>query len=148
MQLDRAANHIVIPSAGELTLPLDRDLNGRPLERPQPVTVGWQDRLDFDGKEAVFSGGVHARGVGGWMQAEKLTATMLQRVDFSSDSSERIEIGLVRCDGDVVVDRRERDATGLVGHEHFEVPSLSINRSTGRHPRPRARLDAVGTLCR
>jgi hypothetical protein len=43
----------------------------------------------------------------------------------------RVEIERVDCREQVVVDRYESNAAGLLGHEHFEIASLSLRRSTG-----------------
>ncbi|MFQ5495602.1 MAG: hypothetical protein ACE5EX_09505, partial [Phycisphaerae bacterium] len=51
-----------VPSGGRMTFPSRRDLDGRRLDRPIPVSISWSERMKYQGREnrAVFWGDVHA----------------------------------------------------------------------------------------
>ncbi len=62
IRLDTPAECVDVSGKGRLTLMSFKDLNGRKLLDPIPITVTWDDRMKYRGREdrAVFSGNVHA----------------------------------------------------------------------------------------
>ncbi len=56
-----------VPGAGRMTFQSHKDLDGRQLERPIPVSITWEEWMKFQGREnrSVFSGDVHATSAGG-----------------------------------------------------------------------------------
>ena len=51
-----------VPGAGRMTFRSRKDLDGRKVKEPIPISITWEDRLDYQGREnrAVFIGSVHA----------------------------------------------------------------------------------------
>lgn len=61
MRLKRGENRFWIDTPGEMTLPIDRDLQGNPAGKDRRLLVSWQRRMHFDGSLATFEGDVVAR---------------------------------------------------------------------------------------
>lgn len=51
-----------VPGAGRMTFQSYKDLDGRKVAKPIPVSITWTERMKYQGREnrAVFAGGVHA----------------------------------------------------------------------------------------
>ncbi len=56
-----------VPGAGRMTFQSHKDLDGRQLDQPIPVSITWEEWMKFQGREnrSVFSGDVHATSAGG-----------------------------------------------------------------------------------
>ncbi|MBN1854803.1 MAG: hypothetical protein JW829_18870 [Pirellulales bacterium] len=131
IRLDRAANRLWINSPGELTLPVHRDFSGQPLTQPEHITIAWDQGMDFNGQIAIFAGNILAHGAGAWLRTGKMTAQLADAISFEMKTADRPDVQRLVCDGDVVIDRREMDASGQIGEEHFEVASLDLEWNTG-----------------
>lgn len=51
-----------VPGAGRLSFRSNKDLNGQKLDQAIPITIEWQERMNYQGREnrARFAGSVHA----------------------------------------------------------------------------------------
>ena len=61
IMLDRAQNLVWVDGRGTMSLPIDRDFDGKQLPVPTELTISWLEQMMFDGLSAQFVGGVHAR---------------------------------------------------------------------------------------
>ena len=131
IRLDRAKNMVWIDSAGEISIPLEKDLNGKLLARPQPMVVVWQEGMNFDGKSAVFNGNVLAKTVGGGMRTDRMIATLRNAILFNEAKNSKPELDTITCDGSVVADQQTVENNVETSRIHFEIPWLSISHRTG-----------------
>lgn len=55
--LDREKESVIVAGPGSLRFRMDKDFDGRVLDKPRPVDVSWARHMDFRGKdnEAIFS---------------------------------------------------------------------------------------------
>jgi len=62
VELDVADQSALVPGRGRLTFPSRRDLDGRQLDRPIPISMTWSERMIFRGEQnrAILTGAVHA----------------------------------------------------------------------------------------
>jgi hypothetical protein len=132
INLSRGTNQLWIDGEGSMTLQVDRDMEGRPLDQPQPLDVQWQGRMIFNGLTATFERAITARTQQQQLRTELLQITLSRRVDFSkAKQGERPDVAELVCRGGVVLDSRTYDERGLASTEHMETADLSINRLTG-----------------
>ena len=59
-----------------MTLPVDRDLQGRPTGATELLTLVWQGQLQFDGLTARFERGVEAKLTNQYLRTDRLNRTL------------------------------------------------------------------------
>src|SRR5262249_4687252 len=77
IHLDRGANPSWTDSGGVMTLPMDRDLEGKPVAGNGRLEVTWQGQMFFDGRLARFTREVVAH------QGPRTMRTQLLKVNFA-----------------------------------------------------------------
>lgn len=136
IQLDRAQGRMWIDGAGRMNLLLDRDLEGKPLARPQPVDVAWQGGMAFDGRAAVFDRGVVVRSPDQLLRGEKVELALRERIDFADAETAKAlaakaAVEWVRCPGQFSLEHRTTGQQGTLAIAKGEARDLSFNRETG-----------------
>ncbi len=161
INVDAGTNRLWIDGAGAMKLPLDRDLEGKPLQHPDEVTITWQKEMDFvDGIRAQFEEKVEARTRDQLLRTAILEVQFLDRIDFRSvrsNSRPKAELAQIACRGGVFMEGRTYEAisvqpgpggNGLMhpvnlpadagmrppqqeSWEEFVALELTINRRTG-----------------
>jgi hypothetical protein len=117
-----------------MDLPLDRDLEGRPLSTPMTLSVEWQDRMVFDGRTACFEESVVASGPQQRLLTETLEVQFQQPIDFSAqqiDVAQRPKVEQILCRGGVRMESETIENEATVSHEQMQVPDLGINLNSG-----------------
>ncbi|MBU0717665.1 MAG: hypothetical protein KJ749_05395 [Planctomycetes bacterium] len=66
IELDVAGESARVPGAGRMSFRSAKDLDGRPVKDPIPISIAWAERMTYEGREnrAVFVGEVHAASSG------------------------------------------------------------------------------------
>lgn len=128
--LDRATNHLSIPGPGTLALPIDQDMQGRPLAEPQPLTITWRGRLEFDGQEAQFDDHVVARNTESTLRTPLLRTIFSEPVNFGG-GDERPEIDRLICRQGVQIDHRLLEAGRLTAWERLDARNLDYEYASG-----------------
>jgi len=132
LQLNRGTNRMWIDGSGWMTVPIDRDLQNRPLPTPGILRIAWEDRMVFDGRVARFEEAVDARTTNGQLQTETLEVHFQQAVDFSSDKiRQQPELEQILCRGGVFMENRSFEGPVQTSHEQMQVVDLAIHRVTG-----------------
>jgi len=132
LQLNRGTNRMWIDGSGWMTVPIDRDLQNRPLATPGILRIDWQDRMVFDGRVARFEEAVHACTTNGQLQTETFEVHFQQPVDFSSDKiRQRPELEQILCRGGVFMENYSFEGPMQISHEQVQVVDLAIHRVTG-----------------
>jgi hypothetical protein len=133
INLDRGANRMWIDGPGTMTMTIDRDLQGRPLEKPQPLNVAWQQRMNFDGLLATFERSVVAQGQHQELKTQVLKILLSERIDFAEkrETSARPDVAEIVCQGGVFIDGHTYDERGLASIEHIEAADLLVNIGSG-----------------
>ncbi|HUY32064.1 MAG TPA: hypothetical protein VMV69_04725 [Pirellulales bacterium] len=134
----RGENRIWVKDPGTLTLPGNRDLEGRPTEKSQPLQVDWRGEMEFDGKAAEFSGDVEARQEHTWIRTPSLGVMFVKTVRFASaDSSDSHgsgdppQVDRIVCRRGVQLESRGFDK--LTGRELESVDQLDARDLTLHH---------------
>ncbi len=132
INLNRGTNRLWIDGPGQTDVPLDRDLEGRPIQNAGPLTVLWQQRMSFDGKKAHFEGAVIAKTATQQLETETLDVILKRAVRFADPRTQPTpEVEQIICGGDISMENRTFDQYGLVSHDHIEVADLSIHLISG-----------------
>lgn len=140
IELERAKNWLWIDGPGRLSMPMTQDLDGRPLPRPQMLTVDWKRRMDFQSNTAVFDGAVVARSAQQLLNTEKLEAILTEAIDFSNPNvgaapgaRRRADLAVVRSHGPTSLESRQFGEDGAqTTYSRMELADLSINRTSGQ----------------
>lgn len=137
IHIDRGANRLWIPGPGRLDLPIDRDMEGRPLARPVSLTIQWQQGMDFNGQQVRFEGGVVASTPLQRLDTPSLVVELAQPVNFADEKlSQRPDVRSITCpgraEGDVRLVSRSFDEAGRqTSLDRLEAVNLSLDRATG-----------------
>ena len=133
IELDRATSRLFVYGAGRMTLPMDRDLQGQPLNKPEPLEVIWQRRMRFNGQTAWFEQGVRCRLGNHTLQTETMRVDFLTPIDFNRPSSgQRPEVRQFTTSGPVVIRGRTFAQGQLVASEELQARDLQIHRPSGK----------------
>src|SRR4029079_13519859 len=107
INLNRGTNQLWIVGAGLMTMQVDLDMQGRPLEKPQPLEVNWDGGMVFNGLTARFEQKVVARTQQQLLRTESLEIALSRKIDFSqSKQGDRPDVAEVICRGGVVLDSK------------------------------------------
>ena len=120
IDIQRNIDRLWIDGPGRMTMPVAQDLNGRPIEKPQQLTVSWQGGMDFRSNTVLFSRAVVAQSSNQFLNTEKLEATLSRPIDFanprglaSNQPADRPQLAQVRCYGPSLLKSREVDERGM-----------------------------------
>lgn len=133
IRLDRTANRLEIDRAGNMRMPVDRDMEGRRTAQPQMLELAWQGGLMFDGLKAQMRGDVVAKTAGQTLATPLMEVFFQERVDFShpQQAAQRPQLARVACSGGVLLDRVAFDAQGRQADERIKVEQLSVDQLSG-----------------
>ena len=132
INLNRGTNRLWIDGAGRMDLPLDRDLEGRPLPDAGFLQVHWERDMAFDGRTARFNGAVVAAQQHRHLRTETLEVGFQEPIRFAeAGSGSRPQPEEIRCGGGVFMENRSFDEVGQASLERMEVADLVINLTSG-----------------
>ncbi|HUT89078.1 MAG TPA: hypothetical protein VMY37_06265 [Thermoguttaceae bacterium] len=135
--LDSGKNELRIDEPGWTELPLDRDLEGRPLPEPGRLRVRWQKRMVFDGRRVRFEGDVVASGRHQRGETElhtpMLDVQLLRPVRFAGMDRrpDRVEVQRIVCYGSVFMQNRSFAEQGQSSLDRFQMANLDIDLQSG-----------------
>ncbi|MBT4866325.1 MAG: hypothetical protein HON53_14570 [Planctomycetaceae bacterium] len=140
VHLDRNRNHAWVNGAGLLQLPVDKDLDGKPLKTPQILDIWWKDKMTFDGKSAKFLGDVltsleHSR-----MRCPEMEVLLTERISFAdvdrddrdADDNPKVDVNFMICKGGVDIESREYVEQQPVQIRRSHFRNLTLNKATGK----------------
>ncbi len=138
IELEKKTNRLWINGPGQLMLPVTQDFDGKPLTRPESLTVDWKKGMNFQTNTAIFTGAVVARSAQQVVNTETLEATLTRPVDFANPNvgpaapGERLDLAALRTRGWTFLEGRQLDEQGQqTSFSQMGVNDLSIDRSSG-----------------
>jgi len=132
INLNRGTNQLWIDGPGHMELPLDRDLEGRPLSNPAVLQVDWQQRMTFDGRTARFEASVTAATPLQNLRTETLEVELQQAINFADRAIRQDpQVQQIDCHGGVVMENRSFDQHGQTAQDRIEVVHLAVNLQSG-----------------
>lgn len=132
INLNRGTNMLWIEGQGRMTLPLDRDLQGRPLSKPGFLDVCWQERMAFDGRTARFEESVVAAAQHQQLETQTLEVAFRQPIRFADARPQtKPEPEKILCRGGVAMKSHSFDERGQSSLERVRVKDMAINLVSG-----------------
>jgi hypothetical protein len=133
INLNRGTNRLWVDGPGQMDLPMDKDLDGHPLDHPATVQVQWQRKMNFDGCTARFEESVTASMPNRQLRTETLDVTLQQPIVFA-DANNRPppQVSQLQSSGGVALEGRTFDERGPQSIESFQAPDLTVNMLSGR----------------
>lgn len=132
INLNRGTNMLWIEGQGRMTLPLDRDLQGRPLSKPGFLDVHWQDRMAFDGRTARFEESVVAAAQHQQLETQTLEVAFRQPIRFADAKPQtKPEPEKILCRGGVAMESHSFDERGQASLERVRVKDMAMNLVSG-----------------
>ena len=134
IDMNRITNEVRIDRAGQLSLPVNRDLDGQTLGTRDRLTITWAGGMTFDGLVMRFRDDVTAATSHQSLATQAMDVTMTQRVDFARSESRRdVNVHAVACEGEVRLQAETLDQKG--NRESWlraVADNLAIVQTTGK----------------
>jgi lipopolysaccharide export system protein LptA len=132
IHLNRATNQLWIPGEGALTMPVDQDLEGRKLANPQPLTVVWQGRMDFDGLVAHFQKDVVAYNAEIRLKTPDMQVVFSEPVRFDGRrEGARAQLERLICRQGVDLDHQQKQGQHWLSWDRMKANDLTYEYSSG-----------------
>lgn len=134
LTLDRPneqTNIVGVPGQGLMTLPVDRDLQGRPTGATELLTLVWQGQLQFDGLTARFERGVEAKLTNQYLRTDRLNVTFTQQVAFGKSDNAQPDVQRIDCYDGVFLESRTLKEGSLTSVERMTARTLAVDRPSG-----------------
>ncbi|MBI3838512.1 MAG: hypothetical protein HY288_11345 [Planctomycetia bacterium] len=138
IEMEKHTNRLWIDGPGRMTMPIDQDLNGQPIARPQILNITWQGGMNFQSNTVIYERGVLVKSENQLLRTEKLEAILSRPVDFSTANQpgggpdERPQLAHIRCYGPAFVESREFDERGQQSRfNQWEGIDLEFDKATG-----------------
>jgi lipopolysaccharide export system protein LptA len=135
LKLSRRDNRVTVDQAGDMTLPISRDAQGRLLAEPGELSIAWRGSMLFDGSAARFRQGVVVRGDTYGATADEMHAVLTSQIDFGrpKQSDQKPELKRLTMTGGAEFDSRtfNPDDGRLQTQEHMSAHSLDVDRISG-----------------
>lgn len=138
IHVDRARSALWTDGPGKMTIPADRNLEGRTTGQPQVLEVTWQGTMDFGGQTATFKHEVLAQLGLQTMRTEVLEASFTRPVNLSSKSEmpraageEKPQIDTVVCRQGSLLESRTFEGQRLMSIDRLQTADMIVHQRTG-----------------
>ncbi|MCS7305284.1 MAG: hypothetical protein NZ602_09290 [Thermoguttaceae bacterium] len=132
INLHRGTNRLWIDGPGWMSLPMDRDLQGRPTGRTDTVQIHWQHRMEFDGRWVRFEDSVLASSPGWQLRTDSLEVQLQEPIAFTATRhTAHPKLHRLICRSDVLLEARSWDAQGQLSQDQVEAGDLTVDLITG-----------------
>ena len=145
IQFDQQNNHIRMNGPGWMTVPIERDLEGRPLSQPQDLFVSWKGRMEFDGARIHFEDSIEVRAKhsthtpsavtvnDSQIVSDTLDVLLARPIDFSAEEiDQQFEVRQIEFQGRVLAKNRSHKNGDMASLDTMVVSTLSIDQRTGK----------------
>src|SRR5205814_1381731 len=128
-----ATNNMSVAGQGVLTLPVDKDLEGRPTAMPETLHLSWQGGMTFNDRTAVFERGVEALMSTQYLRTDRLHVVFNKPPAIGPDpGAGKTEIDHVDCYDGVFLESRAAAVDGSPATvDRLESRTLSLDQKTG-----------------
>lgn len=136
--LDRLSNQISINGAGAFQIPVSKDFNGKKLDRPAMLEVVWQERMTFNGLDALFLEAVSCSLNGhqestSRMLCDELRVRLTEKTLFDEkpDKNRDIEVDSIHAKYGVELESNAYEQNKLVGARRGYLAEFHVNQISG-----------------
>jgi lipopolysaccharide export system protein LptA len=132
----RGQNRVWIDGVGWMLLPMDKKLDGSPLERPVPLRVDWRRRMEFDGLTTHFEGDVTATGPSQQLRTPVMDVRLQRPLVFTEPNPRQPpQVEQIYCRGGVSMESQtfedRPEGPWRIAYDRMAVPDLAVNMITG-----------------
>lgn len=135
IHLDRLRNEAGVKGQGLLQLPMTQGLDGKKLDAEQPLDIAWSERMDFNGKTALFYGKVRAALDQSALHCEEMEVHLTDHVSFAEpverEARQHADVHLVFCRDGVTFDSDQYESGQVQDIYRGEFAELRLDRKTG-----------------
>jgi hypothetical protein len=130
---NRTTNNITVEGQGVLTMPVDKDMQGRPTATPDVLHLSWQGGMTFDGTTAVFQRGVEGIMSSQYLRTDRLHVVFSKPIGVDRPAGEqKPEIAHVDCYDGVFIESRTAASDGSPATiDRIESRTLSLDQKSG-----------------
>ena len=134
LQVNRGEGRARVNAPGEIEMLVDRDLSGKLLAQPQPMTIRWQRSMELNKDRITFSGNVEVQAAEGKLDTQHMVVRLTAPVQFDGAAQQRrIEIAQLECHGSANAVFSQRDAQGLASVQTIKLEdSFFANLQNGK----------------
>jgi lipopolysaccharide export system protein LptA len=143
VNIDQRANRAWINDIGIMQMLTATDFEGNKLAHPTQVTINWNKEMHFDGKLAIFSGGVTAEQNNSRLRCQEMQVTLDRPVSFKEGErkSTPAKVEHLVCDRGqskqpVMVEDTKFDGSKLVGYQRLHSQELHVDNQEGKMEAP------------
>lgn len=142
IHMDRENNHAEVEGAGLLELPVTETMEGEKLETPQKVTIWWDEKMTFDGKNAKFYGNVRTDMDTNHIECEEMSVVLKEKISLSEmdqnnsnsradGKKQKTDIETLDCYGTVKFESRTFKDDLLLEVREGNFAELHLERGSG-----------------
>lgn len=133
VRMNRATSELDVDGAGQMLLPANQNLDGRPIAQPQPLRLTWQRQMHFQEQVAQFDDQVSAIFDGRVLRTGAMQVTFAAPVNFANPPRQQPQVAEIACRGGVLMDDKTLDEqTGkLLSTQKLQAVGVTVNRITG-----------------
>jgi hypothetical protein len=143
VNIDQRANRAWINDIGVMQILTATDFEGNKLAQPTQLTIHWNKEMQFDGKRALFSGGIAAEQNNSRLRCQELQADLDRPVSFKEGQRNgppaKVE-HLVCSHGQnkdlVMVEDTKFDGSKLAGYQRLYSQELHVDNAEGKMQAP------------
>ncbi|MEK6270142.1 MAG: hypothetical protein N2B57_05225 [Planctomycetales bacterium] len=133
LHLERGTGRMWVQGAGAMQVPLNRDLDGKPLKEVGMLDVTWNGRMHFDNTTIAFEKDVFAKTKNQQLQTAELKVTLNQQLNFSRPvERDSLEVKQIACLGGVLLTNREVTEGREETLDQLTTTDLTIEQPSGR----------------
>ncbi|MDB4679596.1 MAG: hypothetical protein P8M30_01170 [Planctomycetaceae bacterium] len=139
LNLDRSSNRTWVTGPGVMMQEVYSDLNGNRLPSPELLKVWWNEKMEFDGRDARFYDGVRTQLGKSTIQCQEMLVRLDSRIDFQEQGSQpgqgpdqKPEIERLECLYGVEVDSEEYEDGKLTEIRQGEFGKLVYERGVNQ----------------
>lgn len=142
INLNKGTNRLWVDGPGQMTLPMDRNLDGQVVAVGGVLDVRWREAMTFDGRVARFDDSVVATAPQGSLQTETLEVHLKQAIRFDQqamrtdrqqrpDGQQRPDVEQILCRGGVWIESQSSEPNRPPSMQRIQVADLLVNMTTG-----------------
>jgi lipopolysaccharide export system protein LptA len=131
VHIDQPSNQVVVKGIGSLQMLTDTNFDGVKLAKPSLLTTYWKDGMEFQGKNAHFSGAVQARQEGSRLLCQEMQVDFDRAVSLKEGNKDGPppKIDKVVCQKDVQVEEENYEGKQLLSYKRLVAPELNLDNT-------------------
>lgn len=133
IKLNRMTNHLLVDGPGEMTLPVNQDLDGNPTPEMVPLWIGWSGQMELAGRSARFEREIRLSQEARRMATESMEVILTEPIVFAPGESggPTPQVAQIICRGGVQLDSETIELGQRMSIERMQLVDLTLDQITG-----------------